>query len=62
MDEEISQSGEGTYYDEFHKWDALKYTTVVWQTFVMAIGPLFLYSIVWYEQNSADFRSSKLLL
>ena len=57
MDVEMSQSDdEGTYYDEYHKWDALKYTTVVWQTFVMAMGPLFLYSIIWYEQNSADFR------
>ncbi len=52
----MSSSDEGTYYNQFYKWDSLKYLTVVWQAFVMAIGPLFLYCIVWYEENSADFR------
>jgi hypothetical protein len=47
----------GTYFDGYYNWDALKIISVVLQLLVILIGPWLLYSIVWYEESSADLRS-----
>ena len=46
----------GTYFEGYYSWDTLKIISVVWQSLVILIGPLLLYSIVWYERSSADLR------
>ena len=44
------------YFDGFYRWDVTKYISVIWQFVIIAICPVLLYSVVWYERHSADLR------
>ena len=44
------------YYDGYYNWDLVKWTSVIWQSLLVAVSPFLLYSVVWYERHSAELR------
>ena len=54
-------SGSSNFYSGLMEWDSVKIVYVIWHILVTLIAPCLLYSFVWYEGNSADFRYRTLI-
>ena len=50
-----------TFYSGFMEWDVLKVICVLSHVLATTIGPCLLYSILWYELNSADLQYRTIL-
>ena len=49
------------FYSGLMEWDFIKIVYVIWHILVTIISPCLLYTFVWYERNSADFRYRTLI-
>ena len=50
-----------TFYVGLLQWDSLKLVNLVLNFLIMLLGPLFLYSVIWYERFSADLKYRTLI-
>ena len=42
------------FYHGLQEWDSIKVLTLVLNVIIILVGPLLLYSVIWYERFSAD--------
>jgi hypothetical protein len=52
---------DSNYFAGFQDWESLSIFYIIWHVLVTVLGTGLLYSIVWYESNSADFRYRTIL-